>query len=374
MSQKCAPRYVIGIALVLAALSGDAQVAFAGNTWDGGGSTNNWSDPGNWDPDGLPTGTQLTFSGGNRTLNTQDLANPYILTAITFSASAAGFDISGSPLAFPQGGTITNNGSLGRQMIVSPIQVGGIVTIASAMPVDSADLGLGDISGPGGLNVNGALILSGNQTYTGATTVKGRLCWEATSSGLGDIDVTGEAFVAGTVGLAPGKRIRVSGNFEPGGGGLKYDPGSAIINGDLILDAKYAWEAYPSASSSFADQLAVSGLLDLSGANAFQDFYAAFFGRKLVPGSYLVATYGNRIGEFDSFTAQPGAQLVYTSLENSGAGQILLIVPEPTGLSVVAFALAGLSIRKCRWRGQYPTSTVSRNRFIAATFLSQGRS
>lgn len=39
-------------------------------TWDGGAGTNNWSDAGNWDPDGVPTGpSNVSLTAGSATIN-----------------------------------------------------------------------------------------------------------------------------------------------------------------------------------------------------------------------------------------------------------------------------------------------------------------
>src|SRR5207247_835617 len=40
--------------------------------WDGGGTTDNWSDNNNWSPDGQPAYGTITFSGSTRTTNSDD--------------------------------------------------------------------------------------------------------------------------------------------------------------------------------------------------------------------------------------------------------------------------------------------------------------
>ncbi len=46
--------------------------ADAGNTWDGGGTSANWSDAANWDANTAPSYGTLTFSGSTQTTNTVD--------------------------------------------------------------------------------------------------------------------------------------------------------------------------------------------------------------------------------------------------------------------------------------------------------------
>ena len=48
-------------------------------------------------------------------------------------------------------------------------------------------------------------------------------------------------------------------------------------------------------------------------------------------GSYIVMEYENRLGSFDILPTTNGAHVTYTSAENSGFGQVIITIPEPTG-------------------------------------------
>jgi hypothetical protein len=83
----------------------------AQSTWTNLTGTNAWSVSGNWDtPPSSGAGTALSFtnaSSGTSYGASNDLANPFLLTALTFNNASTNKTISllGNPLAF------TNNGA-----------------------------------------------------------------------------------------------------------------------------------------------------------------------------------------------------------------------------------------------------------------------
>ena len=61
---------VAGIAILFMAFSWSAsQAALVTRTWDGGGATNNWSDPANWSGDVVPTANDDVVFDGTSTKN-----------------------------------------------------------------------------------------------------------------------------------------------------------------------------------------------------------------------------------------------------------------------------------------------------------------
>lgn len=86
------------LALMVASLTG-AQA----QTWTGGGASNNWSDPINWQGFVLPSpsaSTSITFAGNNRLASVHNLPTPFTLNALTFASGAGAFQISGNVLRF----------------------------------------------------------------------------------------------------------------------------------------------------------------------------------------------------------------------------------------------------------------------------------
>jgi fibronectin-binding autotransporter adhesin len=148
--------------------SGGAGGGGAGSTWTGGGSTDNFSDAGNWNV--APTaGSNLTFSGSTRLFPNNDMAAATSFGNITFAAGAGAFWVRGNSITLT--GAITNSGSATQTFDPA-------IAVAAARTVNCANgpiiLG-GVISGAGGVTKTGGslLTLSGVNTYAGTTTISG---------------------------------------------------------------------------------------------------------------------------------------------------------------------------------------------------------
>src|SRR5262249_27785088 len=71
-------------------------------TWTGGGTTTNWSDPGNWGGTAPSAGDNLVFGAGpTQLVSTNDFAAGTQFNSITLSGS--GYSISGSSVALING-------------------------------------------------------------------------------------------------------------------------------------------------------------------------------------------------------------------------------------------------------------------------------
>src|SRR5687768_6526350 len=74
-------------------------------TWDGGGTTNNWSDGANWDTGVAPTADDyLVFAGSTRTTpSINDLDADTSFARITFNPGASTFTLSGNRIILTGG-------------------------------------------------------------------------------------------------------------------------------------------------------------------------------------------------------------------------------------------------------------------------------
>src|SRR5207248_1571600 len=125
---------VIGMGLFCADFS-------SAQDWDGGGTTNNWSDPGNWNPDGTPVNapppafpvTMLSFQGTQRTNTVQDFAPSFRLYQINFDDT---FQIAGNAI---QVYSRMSGAGGGRLFIHAPVEFVGSVTLegGSSLTFDS---------------------------------------------------------------------------------------------------------------------------------------------------------------------------------------------------------------------------------------------
>ncbi len=176
--------------------------AQAGNTWDGGGSTSDWSDPVNWDSDTLPAYGTLNFSGSTQTTNTVN-ANTSMNRLLWSGTSAWTLNASnGAVLSlFDAGGTQAKleNQSTGLVTANAPITFAAN-NASPANPFGEINAINGDITfgSAGALTVNGSSVNGlkfwggAGRTVTFNNTVSAAGKWLATTgSGAITIGSTG---------------------------------------------------------------------------------------------------------------------------------------------------------------------------------------
>jgi len=186
-------------AVTLFALSPALQ---ADNIWDGGGASGSWSDLSNWGSNTTPVSpTALTFAGTSQLTNTNDLFSAGTqFNGITFSSGAGAFVIGGNSITL--GNAITNS-STSTQTINLNIATTAVRTVTMTAGGGDVVLG-GDISGTGGgltLAGTGSLKLSGNNSYTGDTTVAANtklILGNKSAVGTGTLRLTGGSLEAST--------------------------------------------------------------------------------------------------------------------------------------------------------------------------------
>jgi len=178
------------------------------NSWDGGGTTNNWSEPANWFYDVVPfANDHLIFpAGAPRATNVNDFPVGTAFGAILISGN--NYSLSGNTITLK--GIVTSIGAgntFGLSALLSPN--GGfaysgtdVFTVSSAINTNGYSLSLNTgsgtillnnvISGSGSLITSGGgtTALSGTNTYTGTTTALAGTLAVRSNTALGSADGT----------------------------------------------------------------------------------------------------------------------------------------------------------------------------------------
>ena len=201
----CARRRPLCSASIVALALSPMPALATAFTWSGGSSDYGTST--NWTPNGVPgAGDNVTYSSSG--LGTVNLAAPFSANGWTFSAANNQFyTITGSAITIGSGGIIDNS-------------VNELDTIAN------------NILGTGGVTQNGnfKLVLSGTNSYSGATTISAgtlQIGAGGTSGTLGTNSVTDN----GTLAFNRTDTIIVSNAISGTGGLTQLGTGTTILSG-----------------------------------------------------------------------------------------------------------------------------------------------
>jgi fibronectin-binding autotransporter adhesin len=165
-------------------------------TWNGGGTDNNWTTADNWDGTAPVATDPLTFSGAIQQINVNDFTANTIFESITLSQG--GFTLSGNAVQLSATTKVTNTGD-------NTIAL-GLTPTSGAMRIDSESGTLtvsGNIGGTGGLTKvgTGTLFLTGNNAYDGGTTLNGGTLRLGSANALRTNNETALTFTSGTLDL-----------------------------------------------------------------------------------------------------------------------------------------------------------------------------
>ena len=257
--------WTVAAACVLAfglVLDGSAQA-----TWNGGGTDDNWSTPANWNGTTLAGGEALVFGGLQRLTNVNDTAADTAYAGITFNSTAGAFSLSGNRITL--GGSVVNNDAetqvVGFDMILNDTRTVG--TVSGNLFLNGALSGSGGLTKAGGSNSR-TLVLGGDNTYDGETTVSTGILRAAHSRALGS--------TAGGTTVASGNWLELAGGITVTGetvtifgkgnnnGALQVQAGTNTWAGRIVIGSSDARIGVNPANG----ELIVSGSIE-DGANTF---------------------------------------------------------------------------------------------------------
>jgi len=329
-------------------------------TWTGGATdsapaSGNWNVAGNWDGTGtIPpvsgNTTALTFggSGSGTYTSTDNIANNFVFGSITLNSTSTGSNTiaasAGQLLVVDAttGSTITQSGSG-----AFTISNGFTNNNAATLTLTGAGSGTVTLSGVidqknGGnpttivKSLASTFVLSGNNTYTGTTTVNGGtlLVNGNQSSATGAVSVNNSGTVLGGTGTIGGA-VTINGPATITAGTNGTTGALTLSNGLALAGTSGNLATYlVDLTAITSDKLVISGNLNLSTA-----FDQIKFQGTTGASSYILATFtGTRSGTFDTVTNLPNGYFLFY-----GANDIELdAVPEPGTWLAGALAFGSL--------------------------------
>ena len=262
------------------------NVFSAVKTWDGGGTDNNWTTPANWVGDVAPVlNDDLVFpANAARFSVTHNVLIALGYRSLTIEGGNYTFSGSlipiGTGIAINGGTQAINVGINIQQPQTINIATGAVATIAilltnsNAVTIDGGgSLGIGFVSGSGGLVKNGAgaALLAGAGTYTGAITVNNGIFVVDANIPNSAVTVNNPNVTGGTLGLSGFGGTGTVGtvNIVQGAisAGTLTSPTGTLNTGNLIFteNGAYGVKIGGTAAGAF-DQLNVTGTVSLNNA------------------------------------------------------------------------------------------------------------
>ncbi len=235
--------------LSLSSLFVFAPVAHAATiTWDGGGSTNNFSEGANWSGDVVPGTNDVVVFNNTVDSGDQTYANDLvgaIFQGITFAGGGTNhYTVSGNAFELTAG--IVNNSSA-RHTISANINLDGNQTVNTASGQLELD---GVLTGSNILTKSGTQILylnGNNSAYSGAIAVT-----------AGTLDA-GHVNALGTVGAGTTVTDGAQLQFSVASGSTIAEPLTLAGDGDGLV-----WTNFALGSLSFSDDITLSGAITLT--------------------------------------------------------------------------------------------------------------
>lgn len=309
--------HVRGLALLLLMLA-TSHIA-AQSVWNGGGADALWSNGENWNGGAAPTSPkELHFTGVTNLAPQNDLVS-FNITRLEFLSGAGAFSLAGNDVTLS--GNVVNNSVSAQSIVLNMALTAG----AHIFQVNGGSLTLaGNLTETGGVaavskNGSGTLILSGDNSFTGAFSIAAGVV-RATSStafgtSAGGVTITSGARIELQGATITGEALNLNGDGGDSQGALRaIGGGTSTWTGDIGIS---------SAIGVFANRIGTNGSSTL-----------ALSGGISGAGDLSIRTDGNNAGVI----ALSGSTKTYTGGTNLVIGELRLgsanVLPTGTVLSI----------------------------------------
>ncbi|MFA6356508.1 MAG: autotransporter domain-containing protein [Candidatus Omnitrophota bacterium] len=253
--------------------------------WNGSAS-DAWDNSANWSEGIVPVaGDEVLFNGSTNTTVNHNAAAGTSYASLTFESGAGLFNIEGNALGIADGGYIRND-SANLQTVSADVAAAGNMTLNA----NAGDLSLtGDISGTSGKTLTataadgktitlsgvlsgsgyalektetGTLVLSGDNSYSGATTVSGGKLTIMNAGALGD--------TASGTSVANAATLDLNGTFAVGDEAITLAGGSMLLSSSGTNSISGLIQVTGTSTVNVATSLTLSGTVVGSSGAGFQ--------------------------------------------------------------------------------------------------------
>jgi fibronectin-binding autotransporter adhesin len=337
-------------------------------TWTGGGADGNWSTAANW-TGGTPvssSSTDLIFAGNSNvgTLATplnQNIANPFRLDNLTFSAGGGAFFLGGSAFEFNGGinNSITQN-SASAVNIANDISPSANAT--TTITLNGTGTGVATLSGvisAGSGNRDYAIVkngsstfsLTGANTYAGGTTINGGTLIVNSASSLGAASGT-LTLNAGTLEVAAGYSTSRNFVFNNAASTIQVDSSQTFTilspvtgTGGLIKNGTGTLSLFGTNLDTFTGTTTVNAgtlILAKNAGDATNNYGGALRGDLIINSGATVSVQNNsQVDDTKNIWINGGTFDLTTWTDGTSTGGIQFTGGNMTGSSSSIFRLGG---------------------------------
>ncbi len=244
------------------------------STWNGNGTTSNWSDGNNWGGTPPAVGNALSFSGILHPAPVNDTAAGSNYGGIAFAAGAAAFNLTGNDITLQ--GDIVNNSSNTQTIGLNVALNGGVqFTGGGGNPNSYVNAATGNIVLAGSLSGNQGIVLNGPgtvtlgaaNTYSGTTRVLNGTLRVNNANGLQNSELN--VLTNGSVSFGSGVgTFNLSGGLSGNGHVSLTDSNSQPVT--LLVPSNGSNTAFAgNVSGSGGITVNTSGVVSLTGTNTY---------------------------------------------------------------------------------------------------------
>ena len=239
MNLFCFKKYLFFTAIFFALFFISINVSAATRTWDGGGTTNNWSEAANWSDNIVPgSSDNVIFSASSTKNSVWDSAGPTQIASLNVQSNYSGSLTLGRDVSVSGNWTFSGSGSLNVQ--TSTLKFVGYSSNFTSGPVNYYTIEMAkngiyaDLTIIGQATTTNLIITSGDEILTGTLNVLGNITITATTYGGG----SGTINISGT-----GDQTLSSAGWALPNVTINKPSGTLYLSGTIPIKGNWTWQS-----------------------------------------------------------------------------------------------------------------------------------